>query len=405
MARENKKKVGVAKVVGAKVVVAMSGGVDSSVAAALLVEQGFDVIGISMQLWDYSEPDALGDGQGDGIAVASTAGSCCSLDDLQDARRVCDKLGIPFYVANLEEVFEREVVDYFIDSYLSGETPNPCVKCNDVMKFQVLLQRARELDADYLATGHYVRIEPPTDEGEGYRLLKGVDSNKDQSYFLFTMTQGQLARTLFPVGDITKDEVRRLAAKVGLKVADKKESQEICFIDGDYGEFLAERLERKADNAQKVGKALTEGTGDIVDDTGRVVGKHKGLFRYTIGQRRGLDIKDGGGPYYVLGTDPKSNRLVVGKNSELFVDGLICRELNWISGDAPEPGEMTVKIRYRHEGVLATIEKLEDGTARVIFKEAQRSVTPGQAVVFYDGDIVLGGGWIERAIKARTDNS
>ncbi len=392
MVEKNKKKGIVAKkaVVAEKVVVAMSGGVDSSVAAALLVEQGFDVIGISMQLWDYSEQEATDNG----VAVASTAGSCCSLDDLQDARRVCDKLGIPFYVANLEEVFEREVVDYFIDSYLSGETPNPCVKCNDVMKFQVLLQRARELDADYLATGHYVRIEKPAGEGDGYRLLKGVDSNKDQSYFLFTMTQGQLARTLFPVGDITKDEVRRLAAKVGLKVADKKESQEICFIEDDYGEFLAERL------AKKAGQAYHEDAGEIVDGTGRVVGKHKGLYRYTIGQRRGLDIKDGGGPYYVLGTDLKSNRLIVGKDEELFADGLICRELNWISGVAPKLSEMTVKIRYRHEGVLATIGDTKDGELRVEFKEPQRSVTPGQAVVFYNGDIVLGGGWIKRAIKA-----
>ncbi len=394
MADKNKKKGVAAK----KVVVAMSGGVDSSVAAALLVEQGFDVIGISMQLWDYSEPDGSGDGAGDssddGVGVAATAGSCCSLDDLQDARRVCYKLGIPFYVANLEEVFKREVVDYFIGSYLSGETPNPCVKCNDVMKFQVLLQRARELDADYLATGHYARIETPAAAGDGYRLLKGVDSNKDQSYFLFTMTQDQLARTLFPVGDITKDEVRRLAAKVGLKVAGKKESQEICFIDGDYGEFLADRLEQKAGEPQK------EDTGDIVDGTGRIVGKHKGLFRYTIGQRRGLDIKDGAGPYYVLGTDLESNRLIVGKDEELFAGGLICRELNWISGAAPDLNEVTVKIRYRHQGVLATLGDIKDGELRVEFKEPQRSVTPGQAVVFYNGDQVLGGGWINRAIKA-----
>jgi len=398
MVDKNKKKIVVAKKTvvakkAKKVVVAMSGGVDSSVAAALLVEQGFDVIGISMQLWDYSEQEGASDGQADGVGVASTAGSCCSLDDLQDARRVCDTLGIPFYVANLEEVFEREVVDYFIDSYLSGETPNPCVKCNDVMKFQLLLKRARELDADYLATGHYARIEMPAGTGDGYRLLKGVDSNKDQSYFLFTMTQGQLARTLFPVGDITKDEVRRLAAKVGLKVADKKESQEICFIDGDYGEFLAERLEQKA------GEASDEKAGDIVDRTGRVVGRHKGLFRYTIGQRRGLDIKDGAGPYYVLGTDQKSNRLIVGKDEELFAGGLICRELNWISGAAPELSEVLVKIRYRHAGVMAMIELADKGRLRVEFKKPQRSVTPGQAVVFYDGDQVLGGGWIERAIK------
>ncbi len=375
-----------------KVVVAMSGGVDSSVAAALLVERGCEVVGISMQLWDYSEQEGGGDGNGSG--VASTAGSCCSLDDLYDARRVCDKLGIPFYVANLEEVFEREVVDYFIASYHGGETPNPCVKCNEVMKFRVLMQRAMESGADYLATGHYARIEPPSDDGGTYRLLKGRDPNKDQSYFLFTMTQGQLAKTLFPVGDITKEEVRRLAAKVGLKVAGKKESQEICFIEGDYGEFIGERQE---------GKARKENAGDIVDSTGRVVGRHDGLFRYTIGQRRGLDIKDGHGPYYVLGTEAGANRLIVGKDEELFSKGLIARELNWISGKMPETSEVTVKIRYRHGGVPATIEDVEvDGQPeavrlRVVFKESQRSVTPGQAVVFYDGDLVLGGGWIERA--------
>jgi len=376
-----------------KVVVAMSGGVDSSVAAALLVEEGYEVVGISMQLWDYSEQE--GDGDGNGSGVASTAGSCCSLDDLYDARRVCDKLGIPFYVANLEEVFAREVIDYFIDSYHGGETPNPCVKCNEVMKFRVLMQRAMELEADYLATGHYARIVRPSRNGDTYRLLKGTDPNKDQSYFLFTMTQGQLAKTLFPVGDITKEEVRRLAAKVGLKVADKKESQEICFIEGDYGEFIGERQGRKA---------REENAGDIVDAAGKVVGRHQGLFRYTIGQRRGLDIKDGHGPYYVLGTDIEANRLIVGKDEELFSKGLIARELNWVGGVAPETSEVTVKIRYRHGGVLATIENVEvdgqpeaDRRLRVIFKEPQRSVTPGQAVVFYDGDLVLGGGWIERA--------
>jgi len=365
-----------------RVVVAMSGGVDSSVAAALLVEQGCEAVGISMQLWDYSEQ---GGGEGNGAGVASTAGSCCSLDDLYDARRVCDKLGIPFYVANMEEVFKREVVDYFTGGYLGGETPNPCVKCNEVMKFQALMQRAMESGADYLATGHYARIEPPSEGADTYRLLKGRDPNKDQSYFLFTMTQGQLAKTLFPVGDIRKDEVRRLAAKIGLKVAAKKESQEICFVEDDYGEFISQKVKGRA--------------GDIVAAEGRVVGRHRGLFRYTIGQRRGLDIKDGSGPYYVLGTDMEANRLIVGKDAELFSRGLICREINWVSGAAPESGEVTAKIRYRHEGVGATIDSLEHGRLKVLFKKTQRSVTPGQAVVFYDGDIVLGGGWIERAIK------
>ena len=252
-----------------KVVVAMSGGVDSSVAAALLKERGHEVIGVSMQLWDYSEAPEAG---------SATGGSCCSLEDLTDARRVCDLLEIPFYVLNMEKPFTREVVDYFVDSYLAGRTPNPCTRCNEALKFRALLIRTRELEADALATGHYARIVEPTNEGEPWRLFRGVDPDKDQSYFLFTMNQRELPRVLFPLGEMTKGEVREEARRLGLRTAEKAESQEICFIpDDDYASFIAERA--------GLDKALRP--GDIVDRDGDKLGSHGGLFRYTIGQRKG----------------------------------------------------------------------------------------------------------------------
>ena len=355
-----------------RVVVAMSGGVDSSTAAALLKEQGYDVIGISMQLWDYTE------GERDGF------GSCCSLDDLYDARRVADKLDIPFYVVNFEEMFSKAVVDYFVESYLQGETPNPCLKCNQVLKFEVLLKRALELEADFLATGHYARVMYNADTGR-YLLLRGKDLTKDQSYFLFTMTQEQLSRIIFPLGDLTKTDVRRLAKKIGLNVAEKKDSQEICFAPEDYPSFVAQYTGHRKDTK-----------GDIVDVHGKVLGIHNGLYRYTIGQRKGLGVARGE-PLYVLKIDTEKNQLVVGPEKGLFSEGLIAREANWIGISSLESEiEVLARIRYRHRGAEAVVSPLDDGRVEVRFKRPEKSITPGQAVVFYKGDEVVGGGWIEK---------
>lgn len=360
-----------------RVVVAMSGGVDSSTALALLKKEGYDCVGVSMQLWDYSKKEDLS---------GATSGSCCSIDDIYDARGVADRLGVPFYVVNVEEAFSREVVDYFIDGYSRGATPNPCVKCNQVLKFEVLLKKALSLEADFLATGHYARIERDVD---GARLLKGADPDKDQSYFLFTMTREQLKRVLFPLGGLRKGEVRAIAREMGLKTSDKKESQEICFVEEpSYSDFLSSRLPQGM------------GAGDIVDASGRAIGAHRGIYNYTIGQRKGLNLS--GGPFYVLEIDALRNRLVVGPVGELYAGGLVASDLNWISERAremAEKGELRVssKIRYRHSGAPSVV-GFSSGRAQVRFVEPQKAVTPGQAVVFYDNDEVVGGGWIERAL-------
>lgn len=356
----------------------MSGGVDSSTALAVLKDRGYDCVGVSMQLWDYSKKEE---------ESGATGGSCCSLDDIHDARSVADRLGVPFYVVNVEEAFSKEVVDYFVNGYLTGRTPNPCVKCNQVLKFEVLLKKALGLEADYLATGHYARIEKTP---EGFRLLKGADPDKDQSYFLFTMTGDQLSRVLFPVGEMTKKEVRAKARALGVKTSEKKESQEICFVEEpSYADFLSSRIEKK--------------TGDIVSPEGRVLGTHAGLFNYTIGQRKGLGLS--GGPYYVLDMDLSANRLIVGPGELLYSRGLVAGEINWINRRAKEKAreglKASTKIRYRHPGAASTVTLLEDGRVSVEFSEPQKSVTPGQAAVFYDGDEVLGGGWIEEAVKDR----
>lgn len=361
-----------------KVVVAMSGGVDSSVALAMLQEKGYDCVGVSMQLWDYSKKDdASGAGEG----------SCCTLDDVNDARGVADRLGVPFYVVNVEEIFSKEVVDYFINSYVAGQTPNPCIKCNQILKFETLLKKAIGLDADFLATGHYARIIP--DEAEGFKLLKGIDETKDQSYFLFTMTKAQLGRCLFPVGGLTKKEVRAYARRLGLKTSDKKESQEICFVqEPNYAEFLSAHV--------------IAHRGDIVDTEGRALGRHRGLFHYTVGQRKGLGLS--GGPYYVTGLDAKANTLMVGRENDLFSSGLMAGGVNWINSGAGmrvEGGQTidaVVKIRYQHDGAEAVIKK-SGLSLEVSFKTPQKAITPGQAAVFYSDDECLGGGWIERAIR------
>jgi len=357
---------------GKRIVVAMSGGVDSSVTAALLKEQGHEVIGMTMQIWDYSTFTA---------DHGESFGTCCSLDDVYDARRVAETIGIPFYVVNFEKDFQRQVIDRFCDDYFAGRTPNPCVLCNQVLKFELLLRRARELEADALATGHYARILP---EGEGYVLRKGLDPQKDQSYFLFTLTQAQMRRVLFPLGGMSKEEVRGHAARFDLQVAEKAESQDICFVpDGDYVRFLEEERGRGGMD------------GEIVHVSGQVLGRHLGTYRYTIGQRRGLGIA-WPQPLYVVGIDAENRRVVVGEQEHLAVAGLAVHGVNWSDGAAPDgPLRARCRIRYRQQEVPVLITPLEGGRARVDFDQPQRGVTPGQAAVFYDGDKVLGGGWIE----------
>ena len=355
-----------------RILVAMSGGVDSSVTAALLREQGHEVIGISMQVWDYTKFSAP-----DGEAF----GSCCSLDDIHDARRIAEQLGIPFYVVNFEQEFQERVIDDFVDAYFRGRTPNPCVRCNQLVKFDLLLKKARELGADYLATGHYARVVPG-DDGI-FRLCKGLDPRKDQSYFLFTLTQEQLAMTLFPLGGLTKTEVRELATRYGLRVAQKKESQEICFIpDDNYVRFLEEE------------RGTGRLAGTIVDTDGTVLGRHNGTYRYTVGQRRGLGIAHSE-PLYVVRIDAGRHEVVVGTERELYSAGLLANDVNWIVPAPGVPLEASCKIRYRHQPVPCRIEPLPEGRVRVRFQTPEKAVTPGQAVVFYDGDCTLGGGWIE----------
>ncbi|ATY86556.1 tRNA 2-thiouridine(34) synthase MnmA [Kyrpidia spormannii] len=355
------------------VVVAMSGGVDSSVTAALLKERGYDVIGITMRLRGGEE--------------TSSGRGCCSVDDVSDARRVCQTLGIPFYAVNYREAFEKRVIQYFEDEYKRGRTPNPCIACNMYMKYDLLLEQALDLGADYLATGHYARVL--YDESRGrYVLRKAEDRRKDQTYVLYHLTQEQLARTLFPLGEYEKSEVREMAREFGLRVANKAESQDICFVpNGDYGEFLRRRM---GDSAVA--------PGDFVDTEGHVVGRHEGVPFYTIGQRKGLGVAVGH-PVYVVDIQPERNRVVLGPRERVFAAGLVASKVNWVSLPRPDgPTRVNAKIRYGAPEAAATLYPEEEGRVRVEFDEPQRAVTPGQAVVFYRGEDVVGGGTIEKSL-------
>ena len=371
------------------IAVAMSGGVDSSTAAAILARAADNagdslqtVVGLTLQLWDQTRLAGK-----HGIPDAPKAGRCCSLDDVYDARRVAEQLGIPYYVVNQEERFERDVVRPFVEEYLAGRTPIPCSLCNNHIKFDQLLLTARSIGAERIATGHYAVNE--YDEQRGRWILKRpADLKKDQTYFLFGLTQEQLAHTLFPLGRMTKPEVREAARQHGLRLAEKPDSQEICFIPGgDYKQFLTAYLEEQ-------GETMPETAGELVASNGKVIGHHEGISNFTVGQRKGLGVASLS-PLYVLQIDPASHRVTVGADAELATRTLRARRLNWISiAELTEPMRVRAKIRHRHEPAWATLEPARADEALATFDEPQRAVTPGQAAVFYDGDEVVGGGWI-----------
>ena len=363
------------------IAVAMSGGVDSSTVAAILRAEGHQVIGLTMQLWNQRR---LAGHEGMPEAVQ---GRCCSLDDVYDARRVAETIGIPYYVVNHEERFERDVVQPFVQEYLSGRTPIPCSLCNNHLKFDQLLIVARQIGADALATGHYARVE--FDEQRARWLLKRpADLSKDQTYFLFGLTQDQLSRTLFPLGEMTKPEVRELARRHGLALAEKPDSQEICFVPGgDYKNFLDAYLAEQ-------GEALPDTAGELVTADGQVIGEHGGIHNFTVGQRKGLGVATGS-PLYVIQIKGDTRQVVVGNQGDLYSRTLRAHKVNLIAvEDLTEPMRVAVKIRHRHEPAPAVIEKSGDDEVLVTFDEPQRAITPGQGAVFYDGDLVVGGGWI-----------
>ena len=354
------------------VIVGMSGGVDSSVAAMLLKEQGYDVVGVTMQIWQDEE-----------TVVDEENGGCCGLSAVDDARRVAEQLDIPYYVMNFKKEFKEWVMDDFVEEYFRGRTPNPCIRCNRFVKWEALLHRSLAIGGDYIATGHYANV---VQLPNGRYTLKKAPSKKDQTYALYNLTQEQLSKTLMPVGDFTKDEIRVMAEKMGLMVASKPDSQDICFIpDGNYQRFLYEYT----------GKKLPK--GNFVDQAGKVVGTHQGITHYTIGQRKGLNLSMGR-PVFVTEIRPETNEVVVGDNSDVFKSVLVAKDANWMSIPQPSPGEkvrVQAKVRYAHQGAMATVYMTEDNKLVCEFDEPQRAITPGQALVMYDGDYVVGGGVID----------
>ncbi|NLM38303.1 MAG: tRNA 2-thiouridine(34) synthase MnmA [Firmicutes bacterium] len=349
----------------------MSGGVDSSVTAHLLQDAGYEVIGVTMQIWPEDAPP-------------EESGGCCGLTAVDDARRVCQQLGIPHYTLNFRQEFHKHVIDYFIGEYQRGRTPNPCIACNRFVKWESLLTKALQLGADYIATGHYARIVYEQKTGR-YLLKKAATSKKDQTYALYNLTQAQMARTLLPLGDYTKEEVRQIAAALGLNVAKKPDSQEICFIpDHDYGRFIEEHT------------SSARGPGNFVDRRGRILGRHKGIIHYTVGQRKGLGLA-AGKPLYVLAIRPESNEVVVGTAEEVYQQTVYADQLNFIPFDRlTSKLAVTAKIRYNHNAAPATVVMVNDTTLRCDFVAPQRAITPGQALVLYDGDLVIGGGVISK---------
>ena len=364
------------------IAVAMSGGVDSSVVAGLLQSQGHRVVGLTMQLWNQRRlPELTPEG--------GAVGRCCSLDDVYDARFVASVLDIPYYVVNFEERFEQEVVKPFVQDYLEGRTPIPCTLCNNFIKFDQFMEMADSVGAEKIATGHYARLSYD-ETGERYQMRTSLDPSKDQTYFLFGLTQYQLSRTMFPLGGMVKTDVRELARTFGLPVAEKSDSQEICFVpNGDYAAFIDSYFRE-----QGIDQSTTE--GEIVDSAGRVVGQHAGTHHFTVGQRRGLGVS-ASEPLYVIATEPATQRVIVGRTGELMRSTLVAREVNWLSTAALDrPRSAQVKIRNKHLPASALLVPRDDPfQVEVRFTEPQRAVTPGQAAVFYDGDLVLGGGWIE----------
>ena len=355
-----------------RVLVAMSGGVDSSVAAAILKQDGYEVIGATMKIWPKE------------YCGKQHKKACCSLNDIEDAQKVCSKLGIKHYVLNFEKVFREEVIDYFASEYISGRTPNPCIICNERVKFGKLLEKAKELDCDFVATGHYARIER---NGNGScKLRQGLDESKDQSYVLFSLKKEQIAKSLFPIGGFKKSRVRETAKEFGLKLHEKPDSQEICFIpEGNYSNFLKESCNVKPKK------------GDVLDSDGKKLGTHNGFWNFTIGQRKGLGISSSK-PLYIIKIDPEKNIIVVGESSQVNKKKFLVKGLNWLCKEGGREIERDVKIRYVHQKAKAKIKRIADDTVEVEFLKGQEAITPGQAAVFYDGDIVIGGGWIEKVL-------